>query len=112
MEVQLHISTKVNGGSWSSASGSSVQLTGLSANTYNIRIRDAGDCTSGGEDGVALAADTGSSTPTQNIEVIVSEPDEEFKLSPTKTITNPECSGDIQVLGSIEINIEGGVRTS
>ena len=48
---------QVNGGSWSSASGSSVQLTGLSANTYNIRIRDAGDCTSGGVDGVALAAD-------------------------------------------------------
>ncbi|MFL2629890.1 MAG: hypothetical protein ACJ0NO_05080 [Flavobacteriaceae bacterium] len=64
---------KNGGGGWTSASGATVQLTGLSADTYNIRVRDAGKCVSGGEEGVSLSV-TESGTTTDNVAVLISEP--------------------------------------
>ena len=71
---------KNGSGGWTSASGATVQLTGLSADTYNIRVRDAGKCVSGGQEGVTLSV-TESGTTTDNVAVLISEPPEELSAS-------------------------------
>ena len=96
---------KQSTGGWTSASGATVQLTGLSADTYNIRVRDAGQCVSGGEEGVTLSV-TQSATTTDNVGVIISEPSEELSASIEGTQQEIDCSTGID--GKITIKVLGG----
>ena len=96
---------KNGGGGWTSASGATVQLTGLSADTYNIRVRDAGKCVSGGEEGVSLSV-TESGTTTDNVAVLISEPPEELSASLSGAQQEIDCSTGID--GKIEISVTGG----
>ena len=96
---------KESSGGWTSAAGATVQLTGLSADTYNIRVRDAGQCVSGGQEGVTLSV-TQSGTTTDNVGVIISEPSDELSASIDGTQQEIDCSTGID--GKITIKVLGG----